>query len=338
MPFFPVIGSSFDNVANQQLAFAGLNNRVQEANLSRASEAEQTYNRYLANIAAMRSAADQRSTDMQVTQDALQRQEAWQREQARQRAAEFQQQVALSQTGEANRLAEERHRSDVMARGYELKDQLARDQAQQNVDLTGQSAAQNYAGLKRQAEDAQKKVSILEDEQSRLKERQLAIESNAGKKHWYGGKVGMSEDETAEYAANAARLKALEKILAPKSELVRDAERAQNYFEKFRENFLGTDFTLDEDAGVVRHKSGKAWNFSKPTGAAPADPAAQGTGGGFAGFNFTPVEPPVSEFGVPSGAPSAFAGFGGTTETASTVAAPVQWKRDASGKIVPVKQ
>lgn len=264
----PLIGQNFSDLAQQRFGWANFNRGVEEANLSRAAAAEQNYNNYLGTVAAMRDRATQQDLQLQLSADAAAREDAWRKQQAAQHASEFAQNLAASKEAlQVSKQAEE-HRTAAMEYVADLRDRQAREQAQQNIELTGQTAAQNYASLKRQAEGAQQRLTEWEDELARLKERQTALQTGAAKTKWLGLKsVGMTEEEKVEFGQNEARIKQLDLLLSPKSQAVKDAEKAKNYFEKFREQFLGTDFTLDEEGGAIRHKTGKSWGFTPITGA-----------------------------------------------------------------------
>lgn len=71
--FEPIIGSGFDDIGRQRLAWAGFNRGVEEDNLGRAAQAQRVRNEYLARIAQMQQseAARQDVAQRQATELAL---------------------------------------------------------------------------------------------------------------------------------------------------------------------------------------------------------------------------------------------------------------------------
>lgn len=71
--FVPIIGSGFGDIAQQQQFWAGMNNRVDEANLGRAAEAQHTRNNWLAQVARMQQDEQDRQTQLGLSSMALDR-------------------------------------------------------------------------------------------------------------------------------------------------------------------------------------------------------------------------------------------------------------------------
>lgn len=263
MPSFftaPLLGSSFDALNAQRFGWTNRNDQIEAANLARAAAVQEAQNRWLANSAAMQQAAQQRNVELQLSQDATLRQEAWRQRQAEEDAQRWSEDLAWRRQSEANRLAEERFRSQVMGDRDLLRDRLAREQMTFDIDQTGQGAAQQLAALKRQYEKAQSEVAALEDEQKTLEKSNADIDAVVSKR-WIRG---ANEEEKAKREANDMRLMEIKKLVAPRSELVKTRDRAENAYDRYREQFLGSDFSIDDDTSTIRHKgSGKSWSFAQ---------------------------------------------------------------------------
>lgn len=261
-PVAPLIAGGFDALNAQRFGWTNRNDQIEQANLARAAAAQEAQNRWLANAAAMQQAAQQRNVELQLSQDATMRQEAWRQRQAEDESKRWAEDIAWRKQSEAARLGEERYRSEVMSERAALADKLARDQMVFDIDQTGQNAAQQLAGLKRQYEKAQADVTALEDEQSRLEKQQTDFDAKS-KTSWFGLRGGLSEPEKQLQTETQTRLMELKKLLAPRSEVVKLRDRAENAYDKYREQFLGTDFSVDDDTNTIRHRSGKVWSFGQ---------------------------------------------------------------------------
>lgn len=326
----PIMGSSFDALNAQRFGWTNRNDQIEAANLARAAAVQEAQNRWAANAAAMQQAAQQRNVELQLSQDATMRQEAWRQRQAEDEAQRWAEDIAWRKQSEAARLGEERYRSEVMSERAALADKLARDQMVFDIDQTGQNAAQQLAGLKRQYEKAQADVASLENEQTTLQQEQAALDAKRSKA-WFGR--GLSQEEKDRETEIQTRISDLKKLLMPRSELVKSRDRAENAYDKYREQFLGTDFSVDDDTNTIRHRSGKVWSFGQAV-----QEARTNQGNPISGLFAMPVQATLEAV---ASAPR-FAAF--NTQAAPVVApapmtrtnaAPTRvFTRDASGKLV----
>lgn len=332
-PVAPLIAGGFDALNAQRFGWTNRNDQIEQANLARAAAVQEAQNRWAANAAAMQQAAQQRNVELQLSQDATMRQEAWRQRQAEDEAQRWAEDIAWRKQSEAARLGEERYRSEVMGEKTALADKLARDQMSFDIEQTGQNAAQTLAGLKREYEKAQANVAALEDEQSRLEKQQTDLDAKS-KTSWFGLRGGLSEPERQTQTDTQTRLAELKKLLAPRSDIIKVRDRAEKDLDQYRERFLGTDFTPDLEAGIIRHKSGKTWSFAdavKEAQAGTVNPVtdlamlplrataeALSYAPRFAAFNTRPAAPGVAP--VPM--------------TATNAAPSRVFTRDASGRLV----
>lgn len=126
-PFFePIIGSSFDALAGQRQGWAQFNRGVEEANLERLQRAQERQNQYLATVAQMRDAAQQRDINNQFAADESARRDILTQGEAGERARQFNVNAALAQTQQENEVRKYQFAQDEQKRQENVaKDQVA---------------------------------------------------------------------------------------------------------------------------------------------------------------------------------------------------------------------
>lgn len=144
--FFPIIGSGFGDIANQQFNFARTNLDTQTQNFARAAAAEQARNNWLRQLADLQrgdQATQESSIERQVNRDMAGEATDYARQTAAQQAAEdrrrFDIQTQLQEKQiEKTKAAEQEQLDTVASAGEELAPQLA------DVAQKYQSARKDY--------------------------------------------------------------------------------------------------------------------------------------------------------------------------------------------------
>jgi len=151
VPYFqPIIGSSFDSIGNQELAWQGFNQRQTEDNLRRAQEADMAGNRWFENLAQMQQRDQERESQAQTL--------------ANQTAAQAQvenRRLALSAQNEAERVREFGVDTALKEKQLDYPERLQKIQDQKQEDYLndlGESMDPHVNQAGREFEQAQKAV------------------------------------------------------------------------------------------------------------------------------------------------------------------------------------
>lgn len=321
--FVPLVGSSFDNLGNQRLAWAGFNRQVDEGNIARAQAAQEQANQWM----LAQQALAQRAADEQATTQAAYAQHA--NDQAASialaqhneatRQQERAQELAMSQKQWQERLAAENKRTEAMGDTQDKTLKLRQQLQDDAIASRGQNFAQQYAAVARAAQQA-------DDAHSAAESAVNDVQSQIG---------GLTEKNTpAERLALNNEIKAKQKELRP---ALAAKQKADAQLNRMLDAMAAHDYSVDEDTGNIIHTpSGKSWSYKAAIKKAAEDATP------FTLTDTNPVAPFIMDLGSQSPVMTPadtstgvnpWEGFG-----AQTNSAPRQvWTRDANGKPIPVQ-
>lgn len=269
--FVPIIGSNFDAVAAQQANWANFNRAVEESNLQRAAAAEINRNNYLAQVAAMQNAAQERNIANQLAQESIGRQLGWTLGQEATRRRERQEDIAAANKQFEAGLQLDREKINAAAQNVRDRLTLQQEEQKQKIDLTGQALAGSYLQAQALADATDKAYTATLDKIASLEKQKSEA-------------MGAEEPNVLKLADLNAQIKTLTSELRTRETA---KNRAENAFQAFQATIRNRGFDFDDDAGKIIHPStGKTWDFrmTKPDNT----PIFAAPDGG-AGFSFAPV-------------------------------------------------
>lgn len=241
--FIPIIGSSFDQLGNQQLAWAGFNKNVEEGNIQRAMTAQQLQNNWLAQVADANQRREEENLMMQLKADTDERAyaERLSGEKVRQReraedvtrsSKQFEQQLKF---GSDQLTSQQKIAEDKIA--ATTKNELLRTEAH------GQTLASNYGVAKKNADLA---AAALEG----LQRAQDADEA---------------EIEKTDSKRDAQKYLLLKNRITSRKTDIRNAQTAathtSNALDKLELSATNGGFEIREDGSIIHADSGKKWTW-----------------------------------------------------------------------------
>lgn len=321
--FVPLIGSSFDQLGNQRLAWSGFNRQIEEGNIARQVAAQEQANQW----AMAQQAAQQRAYDEQAAQQAALTQHANDQNEAVAlarynegvRQKERAQDLAASQKQWEERLAAENKRTDATSANQDKTLALRQQLQDDAIAARGQNFAQQYAAVARAAQQADEAHGTAEGD---LNDIQDQIK-NLTEKNTPAERLALNND-----------LKIKQRDLKPALAAKQKADAALN---RMLDAMAAHDYSIDEENGSVIHTpSGKSWSYKTAIKKAAEDAVP------FTLTDTNPVAPFIMDLGAQSPALSPadtstgvnpWAGFNSQTN-----APPRQvWTRDANGRPIPVQ-
>lgn len=244
MPFQPIIGSNFDALGQQQLAWAGMNNQVDSANIARANQAQEVQNRWMQQVAAARDSAQQRDLELQQQADQVARQSAL----TASAAAEDRRRFDVGTEMDKERLKAENARTKEMGKVSDTNLALQQHAKDQQIESSGQTAANSYLISKNTSDAANRAYERVQSEIDQAASDQQAELDKPAKQR-----------DPAKLAAIATKSKALAASLR---QATLDRQRAENNFQSIGNKIQNEGFQLDlENDQVVHPATGKKWSF-----------------------------------------------------------------------------
>lgn len=241
--FEPIIGSSFDALAGQRAGWAGFNARIDEGNIARLNQAEQTQNDWLRQVAALQQAAQNRDLALAQSADETRRAAMMRREDIALAERQRAQDLGLSK----ERLAAENRRTDKMGEVQRTALALKQAQAEQAIEQHGQSHASNYLLAKNNAKATNDVFDKLQEDIKDLEEKRQELLLKPKK----------TQVEQLQLNDYATKIKTL---AAQVPNVRRAADRAENDFQNLRNRIQNQGFDIRDDK-IVHAPTGKEWTF-----------------------------------------------------------------------------
>lgn len=249
IPFQPLIGSSFDALAGQNQYWAGFNRSVDEGNINRATQAQQSQNDWLRQAAALRDQANQRDLSLQLNADAVAREAAAQGRAETEGARRFDIGTALDK----ERLKAENTRTAEMGKVAETNLALTQHAREQQIESAGQTAANSYLIAKNNADAAGKAYERIQSQVDDIEKEQQDLLAQTPKK----------KEDIAQRGAKLSSLGLKSKALSGAlRQATTEKQRAENTYQSLAQRIQNQGFTLDlENDQVVHPATGKKWSF-----------------------------------------------------------------------------
>jgi len=286
--FVPLIGSGFDSLANQRLQWETFNRGVEEANLARASQAEDRQNNWLAQVAQMNQQREDQNIARQLSADQTARAMAASEADRRERADQFQQQFKESQKEFADT---QKQKETQFAKSLEYgREQIAQAKKikEFSVDQRGAALAQHYAIAHNDSEKAQ---FDLQEAQSKIEGLRAKVDADLN--------LPAKKQNITQRLLWQNQIKELERNIPGLQKLARIAENTLLTLPMKRDY---QDFDIGEDGQITHPDTSSTWSWKKALKQAQQQQQqTQGTGTTMQPVNLNPV--PLS--GPPAETPDA---------------------------------
>lgn len=309
--FMPVIGRDFTDIANQQAQWQGFNRGVEENNLARADRAQEVQNNWLAQVAQMRDAAQQRDLNLQLSADAEARHAAETAINRSIQGSQFEKSLAQQAAAAKDRITAEENRTVAMTAQDKAKLEAQLQRKQDEISNSATDFAANYGLLDSEVNDANKEFALATQELTAAQAKKAI-------------------DPTKVTAADIKNLETQQRV----SERALKSASDKRFYE--RKRIEGKGFQVNDAQGHIFHPElNKKWNFRDAVEAATEAQSPPESS------LLSALRPPVMDVSAPTlpvTGSTGWAGFNpnstGTTPppVAAPTARPSGRYKDASGK------
>lgn len=243
--FVPLIGSGFDQLANQQLQWANFSRGVEEANLAREAQAEQQQSNWLAQVSELNQRREEQNFQRQMDADAFGRQLTLSREAETTRQRERAQDIARATAQGKEQMAYGRNYLETQQKIAEEKIAAATKNHELTLESQGQHLAANYLITQRNHEAAQQ---ALEDLHKQIDDTQSGLETERGKKKPDANKIIDLNNRLKMYNTQLRQRES-------------DARKAENDFERLKNRADNANFNINEDGTITHPDTTKTWSW-----------------------------------------------------------------------------